>query len=152
MIRLLTSLLFIVLAFAAAPAQCKCAQPVSGESTHEGGNELITRVLPGTLTSIRGVAKDINGKAISGALVEVFDRPEWIRRGHIKSQVEQRRVTACKTRRDGKFCFDGLPPGEYELRLSLNKSWNVIHILVVLDPRRPDSTKAGVRVMMYPGT
>jgi hypothetical protein len=152
MMKLLTSALFIVLMCEAASAQCRCGPPAGGESTHEGGNELITHILPRRLTSIHGVAEDINGKAIGGALVEVFDRPEWIRQGHIRSKVEQRRVAACRTKRDGNFCFRGIPPGEYELRLSKSKMWNVNHILLVVDPESPESTKAGVRVVMYLGS
>ena len=149
--HIIISFLFIVIASSAASAQCKCGSPANGEITHKGGNELYTQVLPKTYKSIRGVAQQIHGKAMNGVLVELFDNSEWIRQGLSESPVEQRRIATCKTNHDGKFCFKDIPPGQYELRLSLNRAWNVVHTYVEVNPRSSRSTDEGIRILMHPG-
>lgn len=94
------------------------------------------------------MSRDINGKPLGGVLVEVFDKPDWIRRGLPASDTEQKRVAACRTGRNGKFCFKRLPPGKYALRLGKGKAWNVMHIYVEVDPSQQRSTGEGIRAIM----
>jgi protocatechuate 3,4-dioxygenase beta subunit len=143
--------LFILLFLTTVWPQCKCGLPQSGETTHYGGNELTATELRGTYTSLHGVVKQIYGQPLSGVLVEVFDHPEWIQQKLSKSEIRQRRVAVCKTRRNGKFCFDKIPSGHYELRLSKNKAWNVLHFYVVINPKSPESIKSGFEIVMSLG-
>jgi hypothetical protein len=134
------------------PAQCRQNSDPIGETTHQGGNELIVHVDPSIYKKIEGVVEDINGKPLGGVLVEIFDNPEWIRQRLIRSPVEQRRLAVAKTKRNGKFRFDNLPSGSYELRLSRSAAWNVSHIFITVNPANRDSKKMGIKVIMYLGT
>ena len=83
----------------------------------------------------------LTAKPLEGALVEVFTHPEYLlietpidKRG----RPNQRRVAACRTGADGKFCFAGLPAGKYELRSSSEDTatgWNASQVYVILNPR-----------------
>ena len=79
----------------------------------------------------------VGGKPLAGALVEVFTHPEYLlsNDSYSRGKPEQRRVAACMTGTDGKFCFRGLPAGKYELRSSSNDryGWNASQVYVVVD-------------------
>lgn len=49
--------------------------------------------------------------------------------------VRPRRLAACVTSEDGKFCFRHLRPGKYELRTSSKPGVNVTHVYVVVDKK-----------------
>jgi protocatechuate 3,4-dioxygenase beta subunit len=102
---------------------------------------------------LRGIVMEQNGSPFKGALVEVFTHPEYLLsdlpNAH-KEQPEQRRVTACLTASDGKFCFRHLPPGTYELRSSISSGWNVTHVHVTVDPKKGKAEK--IVVTMHLGT
>src|SRR4051812_7301235 len=73
------------------------------------------RVATGTVT-------DTNHQPVPNALVEAFTDPEVLT---LPSSPEvdarragRRRVAACSTDPEGKFCFATLPAGKYELRSS----------------------------------
>lgn len=131
---------------------CGCSAPRPGETTHEGGNEIVTFIERREYKSLHGVVRDANGEAVPDVLVEVFDRPEWILRGHSASRVQQRRVAACKSGVDGKFCFEGIPAGRYELRASKDAAWNPSHLYVVVSPRGRRSTRSGIILRLTVGT
>lgn len=84
-------------------------------------------------------------------LVEVFDQPGRITRGRERGSAVRRRVAACVTRRDGRFGSPVLPPGDYELRLSLGRGWNVVHPRLRVDPRADGAVSSPIKVLMYPG-
>ena len=95
----------------------------------------------GAYRELRGTVRDPNGNPVKGALVEVFTRPEYLlinkpidKRG----RSNQRRVAACRTGTDGRFCFVGLRAGQYELRSSSDDTatgWNVSQVYVVINPK-----------------
>ena len=151
MYRSLALLLFIALACVAASAQCRALSPASAEGTRRGANIPFTESLPKTYKSIHGSALQIHGKPLRGVFVELFDKPELIKHGHTKSPAEQRRVAACETHRDGKFGFRELPPGEYELRLSIDGQWNVVHLHIKVAPQSRESVSAPIRIIMSLG-
>jgi hypothetical protein len=47
---------------------------------------------------------------------------------------EQKRIAGCRTGKDGKFSFENLPAGKYELRLSNNPGFNVTQVYVIVKP------------------
>jgi len=137
---------------AARRDSCKCGAPDRGETTHQGGNEIITFRERRTYRSVRGVVHDVNGEPLAGVLVEVFDHPEWIVSNYPASRVEQHRIAACKTGPDGSFCFENIASGRYELRASKDVAWNPSHVHIVVNPRGRRSTRAGIKVQLTVGT
>lgn len=134
------------------PSNCGCNAPEPGETTHQGGNEVVTFIERRAYRFIHGVVRDANGEPVPDVLVEVFDHPEWIRQGHPASRVEQRRITACKTGADGRFCFENIPAGRYELRGSKDAAWNPSHVYIIVNPRSRRSTRAGIELQLTVGT
>ena len=131
--------------------RCKCIEPERGETTHRGGNEIVTFRERKVYKSVRGVVRDVNGEALEGVLVEVFDHPEWIVLDYPASRVKQRRIAACKTGPDGSFGFENIPSGKYELRASKGASWNPSHVYIVVNRRNRRSTRAGINVQLTVG-
>ena len=153
MAKLLTVILMICcLAKASRPDRCKCAAPAAGETTHQGGNEIVTFREQRAYRSVRGVARDANDDPLEGVLVEVFDHPEWILSNYPASRVEQHRIAVCKTGADGSFCFENIPSGKYELRASKDTAWNPSHVYIVVNRRSRRSTRASINVRLTVGT
>lgn len=93
-------------------------------------------------------------------LVELFDQPDYLLcewkpnnpdRCTTKPPDDQRRLAACRTGKDGKFCFDNLPAGTYELRISKSKDWSPTHVYVVVDPKDPKSTNTPIEASLNIG-
>ena len=102
---------------------------------------------------LRGTIENPEGSPADGALVEIFTHPEYLRKGlpnGRQDRPEQRRLAACRTKADGKFCFPRLAPGTYELRSSLNAGWDVTHLHVTVDPKNGKTEDLQVR--MHLGT
>jgi protocatechuate 3,4-dioxygenase beta subunit len=153
MAKLLTvALMICCLANSSFPDNCKCSAPAAGETTHQGGNEIVTFRERRAYRSVHGVVRDANGEPVEGVLVEVFDHPEWILSNYPASRVEQHRIAACKTGVDGSFCFENIPSGRYELRASKDAAWNPSHIYIVINRRSRRSTRAGINVRLTVGT
>jgi protocatechuate 3,4-dioxygenase beta subunit len=121
--------------------KCRCPPPKSDESTHWVGNLQMVFVDRRAYRQLRGIVRDPNGNPVKDALLEVLTGPEYLlidkpidKRG----RSSQRRVAACRTGADGRFCFGGLPAGRYELRSSSDDTatgWNVSQVYVVVSPR-----------------
>lgn len=88
---------------------------------------------------MRGVVREPNGEAMEGVLVEVFDKPKSKSNGQGTSPPKRYRVVACKTGESGKFCFEHIPAGEYELVVSAGVGWNDLHYYIKI---KPDDAKA----------
>jgi protocatechuate 3,4-dioxygenase beta subunit len=105
-------------------------------------------------SSLRGVVQDATGRPLLNVLVEVFDHPDHLLLEHPSNQKEkakQRRIAACETGDDGKFCFVKIPKGNYEIRTSLDSGWNVTHVWVRLDPSHRRSGRSGMEIQMQVG-
>ena len=113
---------------------CKCRHPEKGDSTRPGGNEFVVHIEKDLYRTLEGTVVAMGDRRpVEGALVEVFDHAEYLLgENPLAEHSEQKRVAACRTSTDGKFCFRELPPGKYELRSSLGSGWNVTHIYVVV--------------------
>jgi protocatechuate 3,4-dioxygenase beta subunit len=131
---------------------CSCLVPEPNEITHPGGNELISFIEDKTYRSVRGVVRDVNGAPLKGVLVELFDKPDWIRKQHSSSPGSQRRIAACKTGADGNFCFENVRTGEYELRGSIDLSWNPSHVLIKINPNAKRASRKAIALRMTVGT
>jgi hypothetical protein len=145
-------LLAVALMISSHPGNCKCSAPGPGETTHQGGNEIVTFKETRTYKSVRGVLRDVNGEPLAGVLVEVFDHPEWIISNYPASRVAQQRIAACKTGPDGTFCFQNIPSGKYELRASKDAAWNPSHVYILVNRRSRRSSRAGINVRLTVGT
>ena len=128
------ALSFVLLGFASSSVlgDCKCVRPLEGETTHWGGNTSI-ELEKSILKMVQGRVEN-GGKPLRGALVEVFASegpiPSWnVGKG------EQKRLAACKTAEDGKFCFKNLPSGTYAIRSSIDTGWDVTHVVVTVDTK-----------------
>lgn len=95
------------------------------------------------------------------ALVEIFDKPDYLlcewrpgnpNRCTADAPAGQRRVAACKTGKDGRFCFSDIPAGSYEVRVSKGSGWNVAKVYVVVEPKGRGSKSGGIVVEMEVGT
>jgi protocatechuate 3,4-dioxygenase beta subunit len=133
--------LSLVLFGGAFAKDCRCRPAKSGESTHWVGDLQMVFVERGAYRQLRGIVRDPNGNPVKDALLEVFTGPEYLlidkpidKRG----RSNQRRVAACRTSADGRFCFVGLPAGKYEMRSSSDDTatgWNVSQVYVVVSAR-----------------
>lgn len=103
----------------------------------------------------------IDGDATEDALVEVFDKPDYILCEYLPNNPNncasrppenQRRKAACITGKDGSFRFSNLPAGKYELRISKGSEWNVIHDFIVIKPKDKNAKTEEIEVIMSIGT
>jgi protocatechuate 3,4-dioxygenase beta subunit len=116
-----------------------------------GGNVVMSFIEKGTLKSARGVVRDMNGELLEGVLVEIFDDSQWTAKKQQANPGESRRIAACKTGADGKFCFINIPAGKYELVSSINAGWNPTYVRFKLNPQSRNSGKRVIEVLMTIG-
>jgi protocatechuate 3,4-dioxygenase beta subunit len=98
-----------------------CAPAPSDERTHWGNENIVLS----TVTRVRmlgGTITDASASPISNALIEVLTDPDVQALPYSPKRearrAKQRRVAACLTKTDGRFCLTGIPAGRYELRFS----------------------------------
>ena len=103
---------------------------------------------------IRGVVRiELSEEPIKGALVEIFTHPEQLLQNPSSGnevKLKQRRIAACRTGVDGKFCFRDVGPGKYELRSSIGPGMNVTSVYVIVDPT--EGNQEEINVDMHVGT
>jgi hypothetical protein len=139
---------------------CDCTRVTSKETTRLGGNEWIAYKEKGEYRRISGVVQMRLPELRENILVEIFDRPNYLlcnwRPGNpnkcsTNPPEHQRRIAACRTGKDGRFCFGYLPVGTYELRVSKDQGWSPTHVYVVVDPNSRKSAKRGLQVSLNIG-
>jgi hypothetical protein len=148
-----TALFACLLVAPSVLADCKCGPPDKGETTRWGGNEMVVVKEENSFRNLDGTVQMSGDRPLENALVEIFDHPDYLLdTSHSRSEgpPEQKRLAACRTAKDGKFCFRNLPSGKYELRSSMGSGWNVTHVYVVLDGQSKRSGK--LKVLMLLGT
>jgi hypothetical protein len=144
------SLFFCGLIAPSVLGECKCSPAKEAETTHWGGNEVVVEIEKQSHRHIHGTVEDTYLKPFEGALVEIFDHPDYLldqNAPFTRNHPEQKRVAACRTSRDGKFCFRSLPPGKYELRSSIDSNWNVTQVYVVVG-KKGQTKKIQVRMKL----
>jgi hypothetical protein len=147
MVKMFSTLLMIAsLSIFQTARHCSCEKAERWETTHWGW----VRERPvdgGTVKQIRGRVLVNGDMPLESALVEIYDHPEiqmsedLPRRGR-----KQRRIAACKTGRDGAFCFTGIKPGRYEVRGS-KREYNAGTVVVTLAPKDKQAS-AEVKILV----
>lgn len=100
---------------------CKCPAVPSQEHTRWGNEHIVLSTVT-QVRVLRGTISDEADSPMPDALVEVFTDPGQMTLPYSPEvearRAKQRRVAACLTNAEGKFCLAGLPTGRYELRCS----------------------------------
>ena len=140
--------------------KCGCRAAASNETTRVGGNEWVVYKEPGVHQRVKGVVRMPLPELQEDLLVEVFDKPDYLlcewkpnnpNRCTMTPSDDQRRLAACRTGKDGEFCFDNIPAGSYELRVSKSQEWSPTHVYLVIDPKDPKSTNKPIEVSLRIG-
>ena len=127
---------------------CKCHRVANDETTLFGGNEAVVLDEQESHRRLEGTVDAPDGTKLGNALVEIFDHPEYLLSDKPgEDRPQQRRLAACRTAVDGKFCFRNLPSGKYELRSSVGSGWDVTHLYVVVD-KKGQAKKIQVRMSL----
>ena len=124
--------------------KCRC-RPASAEETTSLGQQNVIVKNEGVVQSLQGSVVVASQRPLEGVLVEVYDKPEGLLMDWKEREIRkpgQRRVAACVTGADGKFCFSKIPPGKYELRCSKSAEWNATSVYVVVDPKARHGTSS----------
>jgi hypothetical protein len=124
---------------------CTCHKPEKGDTTRYGGNMMIVFPMEKPFRELRGTVQ-MNGELIENALVEIFDNADYLLESGPHEYLQQKRLAACVTSSDGKFCFRHLPSGTYELRSSMRAGVNVTHLHVKVDKRSGADKKIIVKM------
>ena len=152
-------IIFATLVVAPTGASKSHCQPAA-ETTRAGASEWVVYKEPIVHKKASGAVELSAPGLEEGLLDEIFDRPDYLmcewgannpNRCSTTPPQDQRRLGACKTGKDGKFCFDNIPAGNYELRVSKDKSWSITHVYLVIDPKDPKSSSNPIQVSMRPG-
>lgn len=101
--------------------QCVCPVVPSQEQTRWGNEHVVISTVT-RVRILRGAINDATNSPMPNALVEVFTDPDVMTLAYSADvearRAKQRRIAACFTNAEGKFCLAGLPAGRYELRCS----------------------------------
>ena len=130
--KLLSTLLLLLASSFLQSGDCQCKK-VSDDVTTHWGHESVILAAEEKVSMLRGKVVDPAEAVLPETLVEVFDDPDVLlspNNPDIESRKEKRRrVAACRTGEDGKFCFSDLQEGRYELRFS-RAGFNTASIVV----------------------
>jgi hypothetical protein len=133
------------------PDECACRRPEKGDTTRRGGNMLVVQISKGKYRQLSGMVNLQGNGPRGGVLVEVFDNPGYLLdQSTVATRPDQKRLKACVTGADGRFCFRNLPSGEYELRASLDQGMDVTHVYVIVD--RTGGSRKPIDVRLQVGT
>jgi hypothetical protein len=140
--------------------KCASRRASPEETTRWGGNHWVTGKLSGEYRSIVGRVVMPTGKNMDDALVEVFNQPDYLlckweefnpNSCTINPPAGQRRIAAFKTGQDGRFCFRNLAPDNYELRISRDGQWNVVHYWFLVGSKNSRTTNQEIIIEMTLG-
>lgn len=117
---------------------CYCRN--AGDQSPKLGT-VFTTINGGRVKAIRGVVSYPNGEVMADAVIEVFKRLRKVD-GHNYTYEDVKRITtagrkaACRTAKNGRFCFKNLRPGKYLLRIGhlYDGQFSAVHVLLTLDP------------------
>jgi hypothetical protein len=107
-----------------------CIEEPITTMTRWGGNERIEidmRDKP--VRDVNGIVMWLDDRPSDDSLVQVFSRRPSDPRIQASADEHGVPMAACRTGADGLFAFS-LPPGEYELRVSLDKGIDVSSVLI----------------------
>ena len=99
-----------------------CTCTVTTQEPTRPDENMIILAMTSRLRVAKGTVTDMNRQPVPNALVEAFTDPEALTLPTSPEaearRAKRRRVAACLTDSEGKFCFATLPAGKYELRSS----------------------------------
>jgi hypothetical protein len=147
------ALLLMVNSVAAEKEKCDCKKVAKTETTRSGGNQHIVIKEEKIHRTLRG-AVGPNITPPLTVLVEVFDNPDHLLLNYpenLTRRTLQRRIAACETSVEGRFCFRNIPSGKYEMRFSIGPGWDVTSVYIVVDPTYAGSTSEEIYVGMQLG-
>lgn len=132
---------------------CGCKSVSDSEKTHPGHGFVIADRDERPVKSFRGTviySEDVYSEEVpvGETLVEVFDHPELILKTPADAELArkiQRRVAACKTGENSKFCFDNLPAGKYKLLCS-KPGFEPTYVIINYDPKGDHSFKQEIKL------
>lgn len=150
-IKSVTTIFILVFSINIFSQNCDCVDAKSEDTTRFGGNELITLIESKTRKSIQGKVSDVNGKALNDVLVEIFDKPEWIKENKNSPPENQKRLFACVTNESGSFSFPKISKGRYEIRFSKDVGWSPTYILIEVDPQNSKASENILEVYLNVG-
>lgn len=128
---------------------CKCRPPQPPPSYDDNSDkEYIYKRMYGQVSSLGSKPEPIENMTI-----EVYDHPDPAGSSSNISRATQRLIAFCKTDKNGMFCFSGIPPGKYEIRISDREyrkagPWADVTLLVTLDPRKRRSTNRLIKTFL----
>jgi protocatechuate 3,4-dioxygenase beta subunit len=148
--------LFLLLLIGLVPLytqQTKCSyKPASVQDEPHGANEVV-EYKKEIVREIKGQVIYRTGEPVPDLVVEVYKAPA---RSEEMSTYQltrnSKRKAACITGKDGRFCFNGLPSGEYALRVGTREqdAMNEAYQRVKLDRRITRSRE--LEIVLTPGT
>lgn len=116
----------------AAAQRCVVGTNVPAGTTSRGLGT-VKAVEKGSIRSVTGTVLGGDDRPVAEAIVEIFNRPEWIKTKRRTPPANQRRFIACRTGEDGRFSVIGLSKGVYELRISRGIPYDVTHVYVSIN-------------------
>jgi hypothetical protein len=140
---------------ARARAECRCAPAADDDVTRWGGNEVVVGKAEKSYKRLSGEVTYGTTESASGALVELYTHPEHLFLKYpenVKKRKRQRRVAACVTGEDGRYCLGFIEAGKYELRVSKGPGFNVTQMYVEVDPLGVESAEEEFDLVLTPGT
>ena len=144
--------LILLTGFSAYPQElnCKCRSPqpppIYGKDSNKAYVYKRMRGQVGTLGN--------PPQPIENLTIEVYDHPEVVAQPSTNSKATQRLIASCKTDEHGMFCFDGIRPGKYEIRISDREShratgpWEDVTLVVTVNPKKRQSTNKLIRIFL----
>ena len=141
-----TLLLLISVNLPPRQPNCRCKKASDAESIH-WGNDPVQYSGDVAVKSVRGKVMLPDGEALGDALVAVFDKPaEEI---YVYRLDSGKRLAACKTGKDGSFCFAGLRPKKYVVCASSSRvELKAVCRSVKLVPAGRRGSKRGLSFML----
>lgn len=107
----------------------------------------------GRVKAVRGIVLYPNGEVMEDAVVEVFECPLKVNAANytykdVERVTNVKRKTACRTAKNGRFCFNNLRPGKYLLRIGHQYDGQIsaVHVIVVVDPNARRGSKSDLRI------
>ncbi len=140
---LLTILLTQFPSSAFSQKRCECK---ATDRFGYGGHETITFEEKRIYQGLEGMVMDASASPLQNAVVEVFPVPDKIGPNNAK-----RRVTACLTGTDGRFCFPHFKAGKYRVSVSA-EGFKVTDVILTVDASHWRSRRKGLDIILQVGT
>ena len=137
---IVTTLFLISIPYSLTPQECKCREPERGATTRQGYFASILVEPKTRYKELVGVVY-LSDTPVEGVLVELFPYSKDLSTG-------RPRLAACVTGPDGRYCFINAPKGRYEVRVSKDGGFQIIHVNVYFDPKNSKASHAELGITL----